>query len=256
MVLIHAPIALALAGAALVCLASLPEDLLMTGPLPPPDVPPSPLAEPAPSDPVADVALPWTTPIATALAALAGQLSVVAQSVYFGYLQPAMLPGMGLPIVDDVLASALRGLGAAVADRVRPLWPRWARWAVGIALASAVPGPLDVKTAIAGGLAPAMEAMCRHIVWGAVIGLVFGLVARGRRGLLWKLSLAGSAVGLGWSAVSGVLGVTVDSVRLGHMTFLGMSLVTLVLVCFAPAATGFAFGKRLTAARLKAERGR
>jgi hypothetical protein len=172
--------------------------------------------------------------------------------VYFAYVQPAMLGGMALCIVDDVFAGALRGLGAAIADRVRPLWPCWARWAVGIALASAIPGPLEIRTAIGRGLIPAMEATSRHVVWGAAIGLVFGLVARGRHGLLWKLALAGLVVELAYSTAGGALGWIVHGVGSGQIAHLGMSLLALALPCFWLAANGFAFGERLTAARRKA----
>lgn len=245
-------VAIVLALLALLCLVSLPEECSAPRGSTPPDVPPSPLAEPSPSGPGPDVALPWTTPIATALAALVGESAMVVYEVYVGYVQPAMVGGMALCIVDDVLASALRGLGAAVADRIRPLWPCWARWTVGIAVASAIPGPLEVRTAIGRGLVPAMQATSPHIVWGAAIGLVFGLVARGRHGLLWKLALAGFAVELAWSTANGALGWTVHSVISGQMAHLGMSLLALALPCFWLAAMGFAFGERLTAARRKA----
>lgn len=172
--------------------------------------------------------------------------------MYFTYVQPAMLGGIALCIVDDVLASALRGLGAAVADRVRPSWPCWARWAVGITLASAIPGPLEVRTVIGRGLVPAMEATSRHIVWGAVIGLVFGLVARARHGLLWKLALAGFAVQLAYLTAGGELGWIVHGVRSGQIAHLGMSLLALALPGLWLAAIGFAFGERLTAARREA----
>jgi hypothetical protein len=119
-------------------------------------------------------------------------------------------------------------------------------------VASAIPGPLEVRTAIGRGLVPAMQATSPHIVWGAAIGLVFGLVARGRHGLLWKLALAGFAVELAWSTANGALGWTVHSVISGQMAHLGMELLGWAVQCFWLAAMGFAFGERLTAARRKA----
>jgi hypothetical protein len=182
---------------------------------PPAGLPPPPAA-PEGDGPFPDtVRLTWHTPFFIALAEL------VAYSVLW---LPFCIAGrtawgaLSWIATCAAWAAALRGLGAAAADRWTPGYPRPIRWALGMAVVSIVP-PLELlvpallwwrtpfASTLGWGWAPTVPWTAGQAI---VVGLVLGSVAGRTRGSPWGLALAGLVMFIALYGFSGVSGLVMS----------------------------------------------
>ena len=221
---------------------------------PGPPLPPSPLTEPPPP-PFREVALPWNTLALTGLVDL----------VFGGLAQEALLlasAGSGAWAVVfallAVLPGVLLGLGPAIVDRLRPHWPRAARWALGMGLRGLVPlsSAWMLLTLALGGQSLAWA----HLPWlalqvsasvvnSACLGLLLGLAADRPKGLYGRLFSVGGFAGVG-AAIGGValaeLGISLLPFGTPELNALGADAA--IARCLSEPLIGLALANRLTSA--------
>jgi len=213
-------------------------------------LPPSPMTDP--SERPRDMPLPWSTPLATLVAAaacapvMALWLRLTAQQGQeprAWWEVPLILAWCGLTT----------GLGAAVMDHAAQRLSAPVRWGLGMAGAALLPSPALVLVArIEVGTGPwAVVAFTVVAAIGSgLLGLTLGFVRRQPGGLLWKLPASGALVAGGAPLVLVAAGAAVQTaaggagpVPWGHVLF-GASGPCLVLALFG-GAVGLAVAERL-----------
>ncbi len=141
----------------------------------------------------ADARLPWFTPLATALAALAAWVTMLV--LIIPWTQPDASQKPLLP-ASPVWRGAILGLGLVLADRLRGRRSRLAAWVIGVltaALAPSLLSPLSPAATRTAMFSHAWPGLLFGAATYAAVGLFLALSARAQQGVIWKSSMAGAS---------------------------------------------------------------